>query len=39
MWVKGHSGSLKMLPFESSAKVSYSYSIVTNAVFCIVSEI
>ena len=39
MWVKGHSRSLKELPFESLVTVSYSPSIVTMAVSLAVSEI
>jgi len=39
MWVRGHSRSFKLLPFESLGAVSYSLSIVTMALSCIVSEI
>jgi len=39
MWVRGHSRSLKLVPFESFGVVSYSPSIVTMAVSVAVSEI
>ena len=39
MWVRGHSRSLKLVPFESLAAVSYSLSIVTVAVSVAVREI
>jgi len=32
MWLRGHSRSLKLVPFESFGAVSYSLSIVTKAV-------
>ena len=38
-WVKGHSRSLKLVPFESLGAVSYSPSIVTVAVSVAVCEI
>jgi len=39
MWVKGHSRSLKLVPFERLGAVSYSPSIVTMAVSVAVCEI
>jgi len=39
MWVRGHSKSLKMVPFESLGAVSCSLSIVTMAVSLAISEI
>jgi len=39
MWVRGHSRSLKVVPFESLDTVSYSPSIVTMAVSVAILEI
>jgi len=39
MWVRGHSRSWKLMPFESFGAVSYSPSIVTMAVSVAVYEI
>ena len=39
MWVRGHSRSLKLVPFKSLSAVSYSPSIVTMAVSVAVCEI
>jgi len=39
MWVRGHSRSLKVVPFESFDTVSYSPSIVTMVVSLAISEI
>jgi len=39
MWVRGHSRSLKMVPFESLDTVSYLLSVVTMAVSLAISEI
>ena len=39
MWVRGHSKSLKVVPFKSLGTVSYSPSILTMAVSLTISEI
>ena len=39
IWVRGHSMSLKLVPFESLGAVSYSPSIITMAVSVAVCEI
>ena len=39
MWVRGHSRSLRVVPFESMGAVSYSPSIVTMALSVAVCEI
>jgi len=39
MWLRGHSRSLKLVPFKSLGAVSYSPSIVTMAVSVAVCEI
>jgi len=39
MWVRGHSRSLKLVPFERLGAVSYSPSMVTMAVSVAVCEI
>jgi len=39
MWLRGHSRSLKLVPFKSLGVVSYSPSIVTLAVSVAVCEI
>jgi len=39
MWVKGHSRSLKVVPFESLGTISYSPSIVTMAISPAILEI
>jgi len=39
MWVRGHSRSFKLVPFESLGAVSYLLSVVTMAVYVAVCEI
>jgi len=39
MWVRGHSRSLKVVPFDSLGTVSYSPSMVTVAVSVAILEI
>jgi len=39
MWLRGHSRSLKLVPFESLGEISYSPSTVTIAVSVAVCEI
>jgi len=39
MWLRGHSRSLKLVPFKNFGAVSYSPSIVTMAVSSAISQI
>jgi len=39
IWVRYHSRSLKVVPFESLGTISYSLSTVTMALCCIISEL
>ena len=39
MWVRGHSRSLKLVPFKNFSVVSYSPSIVTVVVYVVICEI
>jgi len=39
MWVRSHSRSLKVVPFESLDTISYSLSIVTRDISLAISEI
>jgi len=39
LWVRGHSRSFKLVPFESLDSVSYSPSIATMALSCFISEV
>jgi len=39
IWVRSHSRSIILVPFESLGAVSYSPSIITMSLSCIISEI
>jgi len=39
MWLRGHSRSLKLVPFENFGAVTYSPSLVTMAIYVVICEI
>jgi len=39
MWLRGHSRSLKLVPFENFGAVTYSPSVVTMAIYVVICEI